>query len=48
MKGEGFEVFTWTVNDTTRIKELTPWGVNAIITDFPDRAREKQKWNSKE
>lgn len=38
---EGFEVLTWTVNDATRIEELTSWGVDAIITDFPDRAQEK-------
>ena len=38
---EGFEVFTWTVNDTTRIKELTSWRVDGIITDFPDRAKSK-------
>ena len=38
---EGFEVLTWTVNDTTRIEELTSWGIDGIITDFPDRARGK-------
>ena len=41
IQGEGFEVLTWTVNDTTRINELTSWGVDAIITDFPDRAKSK-------
>ena len=41
IQGEGFEVLTWTVNDTTRIQELTSWGVDAIITDFPDRAKSK-------
>lgn len=38
---EGFEIHTWTVNDTTRIQELTSWGADAIITDFPDRAKSK-------
>ena len=41
IQGEGFEVLTWTVNDTARIHELTSWGVDAIITDFPDRAKSK-------
>ena len=40
IQGEGFEILTWTVNDTTRIHELTSWGVDAIITDYPDRAQE--------
>jgi glycerophosphoryl diester phosphodiesterase len=42
IQGEGFEILTWTVNDTTRMNELTSWGVDAIITDFPERSREKQ------
>jgi glycerophosphoryl diester phosphodiesterase len=41
IQGEGFEVLTWAVNDTARMKELTSWGVDAIITDFPDRAKSK-------
>ena len=40
IQGEGFEILTWTVNDTARIHELTSWGVDAIITDYPDRAQE--------
>ena len=41
IQGVGFEVLTWTVNDTTRIEELTSWGIDGIITDFPERARGK-------
>ena len=41
IQGKGFEVLTWTVNDTTRIEELTSWGIDGIITDFPERARGK-------
>jgi glycerophosphoryl diester phosphodiesterase len=41
IQGEGFEVLTWTVNDPIRIHELTTWGVNGIITDFPEKARFK-------
>ena len=36
---EGFEIHTWTVNEKNRMEELISWGVDAIITDFPDRIR---------
>jgi glycerophosphoryl diester phosphodiesterase len=32
----GLEVNVWTVNDTTRMRELIDLGVDAIITDVPD------------
>ena len=32
----GFKVLTWTVNDTNRISKLISWGVDAIITDYPE------------
>ena len=41
IQGEGFEVLTWTVNESTRIHELTSWKVDGIITDFPDRMKSK-------
>ena len=41
IQGEGFEALTWTVNDAARIHELTSWGVDAIITDYPDRVKSK-------
>ena len=34
----GFKVFTWTVNDINRISQLISWGVDAIITDYPEYA----------
>jgi glycerophosphoryl diester phosphodiesterase len=40
---EGFEIHTWTVNEKNRIEELISWGVDAIITDFPDRIKRKGK-----
>ena len=43
IQGEGFEVRTWTVNDATRIEKLASWGVDGIITDFPDRVKSKRK-----
>ena len=39
---EGFEIHTWTVNEKNRIEELISWGVDAIITDFPDRILNKK------
>jgi glycerophosphoryl diester phosphodiesterase len=32
-----FKVFTWTVNEPEDIQNMKAIGVNAIITDFPDR-----------
>jgi len=34
------KVIPWTVNDTTRMKELVKWGVDGIITDYPNFAQE--------
>ncbi len=36
MQGAGYQVVTWTVNDTARITELLKLGVNGIISDRPD------------
>ncbi len=36
----GLRVNTWTVDDAERIRELARWGVDAIITNTPDRARQ--------
>lgn len=35
----GIKANTWTVNDDNEIKHLVSLGVDAIITNFPDRAR---------
>jgi glycerophosphoryl diester phosphodiesterase len=34
---KGLKVFTWTVNDTETMQKLQNWGVDSIITDFPNR-----------
>lgn len=34
---KGLKVFTWTVNDTKKMQQLTNWGIDSIITDFPNR-----------
>lgn len=31
------EVIPWTVNDLTRMRTLIDWGVDGIISDYPDR-----------
>ncbi|MCE9684292.1 glycerophosphodiester phosphodiesterase family protein [Halomonas alkalisoli] len=36
----GYEVHAWTVNDRARMSQLIDLGVDAIITDYPDRLTE--------
>jgi len=40
MKRKGYRVFTWTVNDAERARELVEMGVDGIITDRPDQLLE--------
>ena len=35
----GLKVVPWTVNDPARGDELVAWGVDGLITDYPDRVR---------
>ena len=35
----GLPVVPWTVNETTDMKRLMDWGVDGLITDYPDRLR---------
>jgi glycerophosphoryl diester phosphodiesterase len=35
----GLQVLPWTVNDTADMARLMAWGVDGLITDYPDRAR---------
>ena len=35
----GMKVIPWTVNDTENMQKLIDWGVDGIITDYPDRAK---------
>ncbi|MFB9057459.1 glycerophosphodiester phosphodiesterase [Mariniflexile ostreae] len=37
IQAQNFQVFTWTVNDPSAIKRLEHYGVDGIISDFPDR-----------
>lgn len=34
----GMRVIPWTINQTQDMKKLLSWGVDGIITDYPDRA----------
>lgn len=36
---QGMKVVPWTVNDRDRMEKLVNWGVDGIITDYPDRAK---------
>lgn len=35
----GLQVLPWTVNDPAAMQRLIGWGVDGLITDYPDRAR---------
>lgn len=39
IKGAGFALRCYTVNDAKRAETLFGWGVDAIFTDYPDRIR---------
>jgi glycerophosphoryl diester phosphodiesterase len=39
-KALGLQVIPWTVNDKATMERLMDWGVDGIITDYPDRLRE--------
>jgi glycerophosphoryl diester phosphodiesterase len=36
----GLQLVPWTVNEATDMRRLLDWGVDGIITDYPDRLRE--------
>jgi glycerophosphoryl diester phosphodiesterase len=36
-KALGLKVLPWTVNDPEEMRRLVRWGVDGIITDYPDR-----------
>jgi glycerophosphoryl diester phosphodiesterase len=38
-KALGLEVIPWTVNRPEHIERMIEWGVDGLITDYPDRAR---------
>ena len=40
IKKSGISVIPWTVNDTKDMQQLIDWGVDGIITDYPDRIQE--------
>lgn len=40
LQGKKIKVIPWTVNDTTRMKKLVRWGIDGLITDYPNRAVE--------
>jgi glycerophosphoryl diester phosphodiesterase len=41
--GLGLQVIPWTVNGVADMRRLMDWGVDGLITDYPDRLRELMK-----
>lgn len=39
----GLQVIPWTVNEVTDMERLLDWGVDGIITDYPDRLRTRME-----
>lgn len=39
-KGYGLQVYVYTINHQKDMKKLLDWGVDGIITDYPDRLSE--------
>lgn len=39
IKGEGFKIYTYTVNEPEDIEKIKDLGVNGIFTNFPERLR---------
>jgi glycerophosphoryl diester phosphodiesterase len=39
VRGAGFDVNVWTVNEDADMKRMIPWGITGIITDYTERAR---------
>lgn len=37
---KGIKVIPWTINDPDDMKKAIEWGVDGIITDYPDRSKE--------
>ncbi|MEM7483662.1 MAG: glycerophosphodiester phosphodiesterase family protein [Bacteroidota bacterium] len=37
IKDEGFKIYTWTVNEPEDIQKMKAFGVDGIITNFPER-----------
>ena len=39
-KSLGLRVLPWTVNEVPDMRRLVAWGVDGLISDYPDRLRE--------
>lgn len=40
LQAQKIKVIPWTVNEADEMKELVSWGIDGIITDYPNRAKE--------
>ena len=41
IKNAGLKIFPWTVNDPNAIAQMINFGVDGIITDFPERVHKE-------
>ena len=41
LKHRGYEVYAYTVNSTRRAHELAEWGIDGIVTDYPNKFSKK-------
>lgn len=39
IKAKGFKIYTWTVNEIEDIEAAKAWGVDGIITNYPERIK---------
>ena len=39
IQSHGFKIYTWTVNDEEQISKMKSYGVDGIITNYPERVR---------
>lgn len=39
LKRKGYRVFVWTVNEEAEVRKMLEYGVDGIITDYPDRVQ---------
>ncbi|MEL6133658.1 MAG: glycerophosphodiester phosphodiesterase family protein, partial [Bacteroidota bacterium] len=37
LQAQGMKVIPWTVNESEDIQQLINWGIDGIISDYPDR-----------
>jgi glycerophosphoryl diester phosphodiesterase len=39
IRNKGMKLIPWTVNEVADMRKLKSWGVDGLITDYPDRQK---------